>query len=234
MPITYNVYCDESCHLEHDQQNTMVLGAVWHPVEKKDEISKRLREIKATNGVDTSFEAKWVKISPAKQQLYLDLLDYFFDDDDLHFRAVVIPDKKKLNHHKFQQSHDEWYYKMYFTMLKQVFAPWAVYRIYLDIKDTLGQTKVEKLHHVLCNNMYDFNRDVIERVQQIRSHEVESMQLTDLLIGALSYINRGLTTSSAKLAIVARMRERSGHTLTQTTLPREEKCNLLVWRALEW
>src|ERR1700722_11096356 len=24
-----NVYCDESCHLEHDQSNFMVLGAIW-------------------------------------------------------------------------------------------------------------------------------------------------------------------------------------------------------------
>jgi hypothetical protein len=234
MPLIYNVYCDESCHLEHDYQKTMVLGAVWHPLEKKDEISKRLREIKVANGVDTTFEAKWTKISPSKQQLYLDLLDYFFDDDDLHFRAVVIPDKNKLNHTQFQQNHDEWYYKMYFLLLKQIFDPQAAYRIYLDIKDTLGQAKVEKLHDILCNNMYDFNRDIVQRVQQVRSHEVEAMQLTDLLIGALSYVHRGLASSTAKMAMIARMRERSGHSLTKTTLPREEKCNLLIWRAQEW
>ena len=234
MPVVYNVYCDESCHLAHDQQNAMVLGAVWHPLEKKDDISKRLREIKVANGVDRTFEAKWKKISPAKLQLYLDLLDYFFDDDDLHFRAVVIPDKRKLNHQQFQQSHDEWYYKMYFTMLKQIFDPQAIYRIYLDIKDTQGQMKVEKLHDVLCNNMYDFNRNVIERVQQIRSHEVEAMQLTDLLIGALSYVHRQLTSSSAKMAVIARIMERSGYSLTHTTLNKEEKCNLLIWRAQEW
>ncbi len=28
-----NRYCDESCHLEHDQQKVMVLGAVWIPEE---------------------------------------------------------------------------------------------------------------------------------------------------------------------------------------------------------
>ncbi|PKN75613.1 MAG: hypothetical protein CVU49_02645 [Candidatus Cloacimonetes bacterium HGW-Cloacimonetes-2] len=25
----YNVYCDESCHLENDGQKSMVIGAVW-------------------------------------------------------------------------------------------------------------------------------------------------------------------------------------------------------------
>lgn len=38
-------------------------------------------------------EMKWTKISPAKVDLYKDLVNYFFDDDDLHFRGVIIPDK---------------------------------------------------------------------------------------------------------------------------------------------
>ena len=29
MTETYSVYCDESCHLEHDGVPTMVMGAVW-------------------------------------------------------------------------------------------------------------------------------------------------------------------------------------------------------------
>ena len=35
--VEYNVYCDESCHLEHDNSNVMVIGAVYCPkkMEKK-------------------------------------------------------------------------------------------------------------------------------------------------------------------------------------------------------
>ena len=29
MSTLYNIYCDESCHLEQDGQPVMVLGAVW-------------------------------------------------------------------------------------------------------------------------------------------------------------------------------------------------------------
>lgn len=32
--MLYNVYCDETCHLEHDGINAMVLGAVWCPQSK--------------------------------------------------------------------------------------------------------------------------------------------------------------------------------------------------------
>ena len=81
--------------------------------------------------------------------------------------------------------------------------------------------------------MYDFSREIIERVQLVRSHEVEVLQLTDLLIGTVSYVNRGLSTSTAKTRLVDRMRTRSGYALTRTTLLREEKVNLFRWRATE-
>lgn len=233
MSPVYNIYCDESCHLEHDHQPLMVLGAVWCPLEKAREISVRLREIKILHGLSPKFEVKWTKVSPAKQAFYLDLLDYFFEDDDLHFRALIVPDKSKLQHELYGQTHDTWYYKMYFDMLKVILDPQARYRIYLDIKDTRSAAKIDKLHDVLCNNIYDFQRQIIERVQTVRSHEVELLQLADLLIGIISYVNRGLCGNSAKVALVERMREHSGYSLTKTTLLRESKVNIFLWRASE-
>ncbi|MCB1678520.1 MAG: DUF3800 domain-containing protein [Halioglobus sp.] len=185
MSEIFNVYCDESCHLENDHQKAMVLGAIWCPLDKSREVAVRLREIKLKHGLAPGFEVKWTKVSPAKTGLYLDLVDYFFDDVDLHFRALIVPDNSKLRHDAIPgQDHDTWYYKMYFDMLKVIFRPDARYRVYLDIKDTRGAEKVAKLHEVLCNNIYDFSRKVIERVQLVHSHEIEQLQLADLLIGA--------------------------------------------------
>jgi len=229
----FNIYCDESCHMENDHQNVMVLGAVWCPLEKVREICVRIREIKRNHVMKSDFEIKWTKVSPAKLEFYLNLVDYFFDDDDLHFRALIVPDKSKLRHEDFGQSHDDWYYKMYFDMLKVIFNPECRYRIYLDVKDTRGAAKVKKLHDVLCNNMYDFSREIIERVQIVRSHEVEILQIVDLMIGTISYVNRGLSDSAAKLALVERIRKRSGYELTRTTLLRENKVNLFRWSASE-
>lgn len=233
MSMKLNVYCDESCHLEHDGQNVMVLGAVWCPQEKAREIAVRLREIKIRHNLSPTFEVKWTKISPALWGFYYDYLDYFFDDDDLHFRALVIPDKSLLRHAEFNQDHDTWYYKMYFDMLKVLLSPHDCYSIYIDIKDTRSAEKVKMLKDVLRNSVYDFNRTIIEKVQQIRSHEVEQIQLADLLIGAVGYANRGLTTNAGKVRIVQRMQERSGYSLTRTTLLKEEKVNLFRWYAQE-
>jgi len=227
----YNIYCDESCHLEHDHQQAMVLGAVWCPLDRTPEILARLREIVTQHHMSPRFEVKWGKISPARMDLYLALLDYFFDDDDLYFRALVVPDKSKLQHTTFGQDHDTWYYKMYFDMLKVILSPQAHYRLYLDIKDSRSAAKVRQLHHALANSMYDFQREIIERVQTLRSEDVALLQLTDLLIGAVSYVNRGLSGNAGKEAFIARMRERSGYSLTRTTLLRENKVNLFIWHA---
>ncbi|AAN57234.1 DUF3800 domain-containing protein [Shewanella oneidensis MR-1] len=229
MSEIYNVYCDESCHLEHDGQQAMVLGGVWCPESKRQEISQRIREIKVKHGLGKDFEIKWTKVSKSKLDFYMDIIDYFFDDDDFHFRGLIVPDKTKLNHDAWEQTHDEWYYKMYFNMLKVIFDPQAKYRVYLDIKDTLGADKIKKLHDVLCNNSYDYSRQVIERVQQVHSHESEQLQVADLLIGALSYLHRGLDTNVAKLKLIERIKQRSRYRLTCNTLLREAKFNLLIW-----
>lgn len=233
MSEIYNIYCDESCHLENDHQKAMVIGGVWCPLDKRKEIAVRIREIKQKHGLNPDFEVKWTKVSPAKKQLYLDLVDYFFDDDDLHFRGLVVPDKSILQHKTHNQSHDEWYYKMYFNMLKVILNPSAKYHIYLDIKDTRGGRKVEKLHDVICNSLYDFSRQVVERVQILESKHVEQLQLADLLIGALSYLHRGLTGNSAKVALISRIKERSHYSLMLNTLYQEQKVNIFVWRGKE-
>tara|TARA_Y100001934_G_C12352933_1_gene776402 strand:- start:1755 stop:2459 length:705 start_codon:yes stop_codon:yes gene_type:complete len=229
MSSFFNIYCDESCHLENDKQKSMVLGAIWSPKHKSKEISQRIREIKVKHKLKSNFEVKWTKVSDSKFDFYLDVLDYFFDDDDLHFRGVVIPDKSGLNHDSYNQTHDEWYYKMYFTLLKTLFEPHSKYNVYIDIKDTLGHEKVDKLHNVLCNNSFDFNRQVIQRVQRVQSHESEQLQIADLLIGALSYLHRGLEKNKAKTKLIERIKQRTKYSLKRNTLLLENKFNLLIW-----
>jgi hypothetical protein len=142
----------------------------------------------------------------------------------------VVPDKSILNHEQFKQTHDDFYYKMYFDLLKVIFSPANAYNIYIDIKDTRSQQKVEKLAHILRTNHYDYDKKIIKHVQQIKSHEVELLPLADLLIGAIGYEHRGLQTNSGKMAIIKRIQERSGYSLKNSTLYREDELNLFVWQ----
>ena len=226
---TYCVYCDESCHLEHDHHGVMVLGAVWCPQDRTTEIFARLRAIREAQGIPRYREIKWVKVSPGELPFYLEILQYFLQEDDLHFRAVVVPDKSILRHAVFGQTHDDWYYKMYYFLLQPILDPRSRYRVFLDYKDTRMGRKATRLREVLANSLHDFGRELIQGVQPVRSHEVELLQVADLLIGAVSYANRGLASSRAKLALIDTLQERLGRSLTQTTLREESKVNILIW-----
>ncbi len=61
MATLYNVYCDESCHLENDGQPIMVLGAAWCPQEDTRHLGVELREIKTRH--KARGELKWSKTS---------------------------------------------------------------------------------------------------------------------------------------------------------------------------
>lgn len=233
MSQVFNVYCDESCHLENDRQPAMVLGAVWCPLERTREIADRMREIRSEHDLSPLLELKWGKVSPAQLPFYQDMLTYFFDEPNLHFRALVVPDKSKLRHEDFDQDHDTWYYKMYFLMLKPLMATENQYRVYIDLKDTRGGRKVRLLQDILRSSIGDREGKVVERVQQVVSKEVQQVQLADFLTGIVSYANRHLDTSPAKNVLVKQMELLSGKLLIATTAQTEQKVNLFRWQPQE-
>ncbi|MDB2385156.1 DUF3800 domain-containing protein [Polaribacter sp.] len=229
MQTTIHIYCDESSHLENDNSEIMGLGALTCPSDKKDVVFQRIREFKVEHGLKKDFEIKWSKISPSKVEFYIDIINYFFDLEYLGFRSVII-NKKELDHSINNSSHDEFYYKMNFLLIRELLVPSKRYRIFLDKKDTRGRKKIEKLHKYLCSNQYDYKKEVVKSVQEVVSDQIELVQLCDLLLGAVSYANRGLESSSAKLRVINKIKKRSGYSLTKNTLPSEIKMNTLIWR----
>ena len=229
-PSLVNIYCDESCHLEHDGHGLMALGALVIPSQQARQLAERIRAIKDAHDLPRSFEAKWTKVSPAKVDFYLALVDEFLGNDSLAFRALVAHDKALLRHAEFGQDHDTWYYKMYWELLSVLIQPPRRHRIYLDIKDTRGGTKTGHLRDVLASTFHDWQYQVVERIQIVRSDEVEALQLVDLLLGAVAYRSRGFSGSTAKLAIVKRLEERRHHRLDWSTPREEAKLNLFHWR----
>ena len=230
MDTIINIYCDESCHLPNDGQKAMVLGALWCYKDNSAKYNQEIADLKSKHRLSPFFEIKWTKVSPGKRDFYIDLLNYFFDQDAMGFRAWVIPDKTILAHDDYYQTHDEWYYKMYFYLLRNLISTEKKFHIYLDIKDTRSRMKLHKLQDVLSNANYDFSRQIIERIQHVRSHEIGLMQLVDVLIGAISYHARGLDSSSAKNDIIELIKRKTGLSLTRNTLPSERKFNICIWR----
>jgi hypothetical protein len=233
MGEAFNIYCDESCHLEHDAIPVMVLGAVWCPADQARVAARRVAEIKAAHGLPRHFEIKWTKVSRGQQAFYLDLINAFFEDEHLHFRGLLIPDKARLDRARFSQSHDDWYYQMCFRMIDPIINPAHCYSIYLDIKDTRSEAKRAKLEEVLQKAKRDRATQIIRRVQQVRSHETALMQFADLLIGAVGYHARQLRGNAAKLAVIKRIRQKGRLSLNFSTWLGEAKFNLFRWSADE-
>lgn len=224
----FNMYCDESCHLENDGQKAMVIGSIKVPRLAVKNISNDIKQIKLNHGLSKHAEIKWTKVSPSKVQYYIDLLNYFFNNHNLQFRAIIIKDKSRLNHSFFSQTHDEWYYKMYYYMLRRIINN-NDNHIYIDLKDTNGAEKVRKLREYLCNSLHDFHKVKISKMQLIRSEESQILQLVDLLIGAISYENRGLENSATKLELVNYIKTITGFDLKENTYYSEQKFNLFTW-----
>lgn len=230
-----NIYCDESCHLLNDGQKAMVLGALWCHKSNALEHHQAIAALKAKHHLSPFFEIKWTKVSQGKLNFYRELVNYFFDTHTMGFRGWIIPDKSILSHDKFNQTHDDWYYKMYFYLFRRwsLISPDNKYHIYLDIKDTRSRMKLRKLWDVLSNANHDFEKDMLERIQHVHSHDIGLMQLADILIGALSYHARGFSSSHAKNDIVQLIKDRTGLSLTDNTSLSARKFNLCFWQPNE-
>lgn len=178
MDKTFNIYCDESCHIENDHKKYMFLGSINCAYPQVRRHTERIKELKDKHKFNA--EIKWSHVSISKLQFYLDLVDYFFDTD-LKFRAIGI-DKSQIRCDDFNSNFDDFYYKMYYQLLNYKVDTTNHYNVYLDIKDTLSAIKVRRLKDIL-NVKYG----VFRNVQNIRSEESVLMQLADFLMGAISY-----------------------------------------------
>jgi hypothetical protein len=225
----YNIYVDESCHLEHDGLPIMAFGATWCPRDEVRRLSDELRDIKKRH--NARGELKWSKVSPSREAFYLELVDWFLAEQPLHYRGLVVLDKQRLDHAAFNQGdHDLFYYKMLFSLLNKILSPDGEYAIYLDVKDTRSRLKLKKLKEVLCNNVYDFTSQMIQHIQNIHSHESELMQVADFLTGALAYRHRGLAGNPAKIKVIEHLEHRRGQSLLHATPLREQKLNIFLFR----
>jgi len=213
---TFNIYCDESCHLENDHKNFMFLGSISSAYNQVKLHTEQIKELKHKHYFFA--EIKWSNVSVSKLRFYSDLIDYFFATD-LKFRAIGV-EKINIKNEAFGQTYDDFYYKMYYQLLNHKVDIRYSYNVYLDVKDTLSSYKVRRLKEIL-NSKYG----VFRTIQNIRSHESILMQLADFLMGAVSYYrNNSEKKNMAKMQLIEKIMKKSGCDLEHTNY--SEKLNL--------
>jgi hypothetical protein len=201
----------------------MVLGAIVCRTQNENHINNLLKGIKEKNGVTPNIELKWTKVSPSKLKMYKEAIDLILNED-LYVR-VLIADKEALNHEAFEQTHDDWYYKMYYTLINYFGTIYTTdYRIFFDIKDTHSNIKTKRLSNILENkhfSTYD--------IKAVRSHEKQLIQLIDVLIGAAGYKYQNLKGSKAKLDLIDYIESKFSIDITSPTAFRSDKVNIFIW-----
>ena len=228
--MEYNVYCDESCHLVSNDSKYMLIGAVHCPKYKVKKVNEYIKHLKENYNLSDKIELKWNKIDKKTEKLYLDIINYFFNNDDLKFRVIVI-DKTKLDHEKYNQTANDFYHKAYYDMLKYIIVPGNYYNIYPDIKDTNSYYYHQVMLDYLRIKMSHTNKKTIKKVQPIRSYEAPILQINDILIGALSYYYRNLSGNSVKLNIINEIKKLYQNDLNTSSYYSNTKFNIFIWRS---
>lgn len=228
--MEYNIYCDESCHLTSNDSRYMLIGAVYCPKNKVKKINEYIKYLKENYELSNNIELKWNKFHWKTEKLYLDVVNYFFNQDYLKFRVIVI-DKTVLNHEKYNQTENDFYHKAYYEMLKYIITPENSYNIYPDIKDTNSYYYHQVMMGFLRLKIGDNNSKTIKKVQPIRSYESPILQINDILIGALSYYYRNLQTNKSKLNVINEIENLYGGPLNQTSTYSNTKFNIFIWKS---
>lgn len=205
-----NFYCDESCYLQNDGNDFMVLGTIYCEKQYISKIKKDLNDIKEKYGFSKNFEIKWTKVSKLTFEMYKEVLKYVHECEYLNIRTIVAKNKKKIE--KNNEIYDVWYYKMFYILLNKPiekfwenniinhkFNYYNKFSIYLDKKNSNSNLRSAKLMNILQNTYYNF----IKFQHFIcDSKDFVLIQVIDLIIGAIAYKNRKLDNSISKVFLV--------------------------------
>jgi hypothetical protein len=192
---SYHVYCDESsmgCRF-------MVYGGIITLAASVPTLDQRITDWRRHHNMNA--ELKWSKVSKAKLDKYISLVDFFFQYagmDGLHFKSVVF-DTSQIDYKKHHNSDEELgFYKFYYQFLLHKFAPYAesdAHRLLvcLDQKATAPE-RLSTLKNVLnagIRKKHGRTTDVVKAVEARVSHECNLIQIADVLMGAIAYHSNG-------------------------------------------
>ena len=179
--MNFEIYCDES-GLEALTDKTAhlftAIGGVWMPANYRSIFKEKVKNIKLK--YDVRGELKWNKISPAFFDLYKEVLDYFFQTEQLRFRVILI-EAEKVDNYKFNDTDVELgFYKFYYQLLHHWIFDFNSYNIFLDLKENRDKGRLKKLQ--ACLDYANLTSDIIQ-VQGLPSDESLGIQLADILTG---------------------------------------------------
>lgn len=221
--MRYEIYCDESCWealYDKNSHHFAAIGGIWIPAEKRQEIKAYIGDLKTKYGLHG--EIKWNHISPKSVEMYKELINIFFDDEQIRFRAICIK-ASEVNHERFNAGNGELgFYKFYFQLIHHWMLMGNSYQVFVDYKTNCYQHRVQELGAILNNT----STAELTQIQALPSDQSVFIQLADVMTGAVaSVFNSKKSQSTAKQSVRELIEKRLGYGI-QGTPAGESKFNV--------
>lgn len=227
--MKFEVYCDEAHPDVFTSANPrgqyLMIGSLWLPAGLREEIKQKVVELRQRH--HAWGEIKWSKVSPNRQDFYIELIDLFFSyGDNLRFRCIAV-DRQQVDLALHENDSELGFYKFYYQLLHHWILDFNEYRIFCDAKTNRDPKRLPVFQRCLTHANLSSE---IQSIQSLPSREVILIQMADLLLGAASSrLNGTLQQGAAKTAVVQRLEAALGHRLAPTHKG-EEKFNIFQIR----
>lgn len=201
-------------------------------------LNEHIRQLKVRSGIKLCGDVGWKKV-PSKEGMYLDLytryIDGFFRQPDLSFHCIVVDTQRyPLNGREyFHGSKDAGIDAFCFHLVRgRVLKPRAVSRHLVLRLDRRNRPKKQALA-LLRSRLreaalrYGGPNPPAVKLRSITGARHPLVQVTDVLLGAVTASLNGKTRNRCKLGLIERLGERLGRAPGAPTPPWERKFN--VW-----
>ena len=156
----------------------VLIGGVWIESARRQEYKQAIRLIRDQHQVGGEF--KWNRVSPSRSDFYVALIDLFFRTD-MRFRCIVLPGDQ-LDAVKLNQSDGElMFYKFYYQLIHHWILDFNHYQVFLDMRTNRVHDRLRVLERCLAAA----NLTSGIAVQALPSEELDLLQLSDVLVGAV-------------------------------------------------
>jgi hypothetical protein len=214
------ISCDES---GTDGARYYGFGSLWMSWDRRGDFVAGIREIGVTNGI--SFEGpdgearefKWSKVKRQKLSFYTSLVDYFFARPWLSFHALVVQ-KATIDrelHRDFDEARRKHFTMLLTNKMKRVARKHPNRREFRAWVDPIASRydKADEVVEIISNSLleqFDPKRPPRLRVTTRRSHDTPSIQLCDLLLGAVLAAWQEKVDSEGKLTVMKQIARHLG------------------------
>jgi len=220
------IYCDES---RQTADRYMVIGGLI--IRRDDELRFIEAMTLCRQRQNMWAELKWTKVSNQKITEYQAFIEAFFSLNHLaHFKAIVV-DTREIDNRQYNRNDAELgFYKLMYQFILHSFGTYlrpADRGIIFLHRRTTSHYKLSTLCAILNNGLhkkYPYLNKPIRSIQAVISAEYDSIQIADILMGAIGYEMNGyhqrIGAKEAKVLLAQYIAQKAGLSSLQEPTPR--------------